>query len=326
LSPAFDFNLSTARPDRMTSSPSDTLFFIGVDGGGTKCRARLCDGDGRRLGEGEGGTANPRVGVEAAFTEIMAACRAAFAFAGLDEDGLRRAHAGLGLAGLGQKRERDLMLAQPFPFASVTADTDAYAACLGAHAGGDGAILIAGTGTAGLALVGGRRTAVGGWGFEVSDDGSGAAMGRDALRRALWAHDGLAAHTPLSREIMARFSDSPEAVVDWVGTARPRDYAGFAPLILGHADRGDPQAVGIVREAASHLSRMVMRLAECGAPGICLLGGLAPALTPRLSAAARARLAAPAGDAMDGAILMARGTISGSRPPPTAGGASGERE
>lgn len=298
----------------MTPAPYDGLLLVGVDGGGTRCRARLCDGAGRRLGEGEAGTANPRAGIESAFAEVMAACRAACRSAGIDEDALRLAHAGLGLAGLGQKRERTLMLARPFPFAALAVDTDAYAACLGAHAGGDGAILITGTGSAGLALLGGRRILVGGWGFEVSDDGSGAAMGREALRRALRAHDGLEAHTPFTREVMAGFSDSPEAIVGWVGGARPRDYARFAPLVLDHADRGDPQADAIVREAASHLSCMVLRLVECGAPSVCLLGGLASALTPRLSAKARARLGTPAGDAMDGAILMARG-LDPNRPP-----------
>lgn len=295
------------RPHIMTSGFDSTSLFIGVDGGGTRCRARLCDAAGRRLGEGEAGTANPRVGVEAAFREIMTACAAAIHAAGLDERAFGGIHAGLGLAGLGQKRERDLLLAQPFPFAGIAADTDAYAACLGAHAGRDGAILIAGTGSAGLALLGGRRITVGGWGFEVSDGGSGAAIGREALRRALLAHEGLAPRTGLAREIMAGFGDTPEAVVDWVGTARPRDYASFAPTVISHADQGDPQANAILDEAAAHLSGMVLRLAEHGAPRVCLLGGLAEPLAPRLSEPARERLGVPAGDAMDGALLMAHG-------------------
>ena len=65
-------------------------------------------------------------------------------------------------------------------------ETDAYAAWLGAFRGSAGAILILGTGSCGFTVVDGKPTYVGGWGFEVSDEGSGAAIGREALRRALW--------------------------------------------------------------------------------------------------------------------------------------------
>ncbi len=65
------------------------------------------------------------------------------------------------------------VLAAKLPFASVTADNDAYAACIGAFSGGDGGIVIAGTGSIGMALVAGERHMVGGWGFQLGDHGSG---------------------------------------------------------------------------------------------------------------------------------------------------------
>ena len=85
-----------------------------------------------------------------------------------------------------------LVYGWPHPFASMVVDTDAYASWLGAFGGRDGAILILGTGAAGLAVVEGRRTNVGGWGAEIADDGSGMAIGRTALRRSLWALEGMA--------------------------------------------------------------------------------------------------------------------------------------
>ncbi len=44
----------------MTAEP----LFLGIDGGGSKCRARLCDGAGRALGEGEAGAANVALGLD----------------------------------------------------------------------------------------------------------------------------------------------------------------------------------------------------------------------------------------------------------------------
>jgi glucosamine kinase len=286
-------------------------FYIGVDGGGTRCRARLRDAAGRCLGEGMAGPANPRKDARSAREEILHACAAALTAAGLPEDALGRAAAGLGLAGVGQEAGRAAVLALGFPFARLALDTDAYAACLGAHGGGDGAVMIVGTGSCGLALVGGRRTHVGGWGFEVSDDGSGAWIGQHAVRRSLWAHDGLAPETGLTRAVMARFGGDPDAVVAWAGSARPADHAAFAALVVEEAGRGDPLAVALMEEAAGHVSCAIGRLAEIGAPAVALVGGLAGPLRPWLPAEARSLLCEPRADAVDGAILMVARMLEG---------------
>ena len=154
--------------------------FIGVDGGGSRCRARLRDASGALLGEGAGGPGNARLG-EAAFNGVMAACLQALEVAGLGEADLGRVHAGLGLAGTQQAEDLQSVYGWPHPFASLVVDTDAYVSWLGAFGGRDGAILILGTGAAGLAVVDGRRTTVGGWGADIADDGSGMAIGRTAL-------------------------------------------------------------------------------------------------------------------------------------------------
>src|SRR3954468_136041 len=141
---------------------ADTLF-IGIDGGGTHCRARIRDGAGRLRGEGTGGPANLRLGPEVAMASIVAAARTAAEAGGLDDGDLKRASVGLGMAGAIDEPRNGALLSQPHPFPRVAIDTDAYIAWLGAFAGGDGAILIIGTGSAGLAVVQGQRFNVGGW-------------------------------------------------------------------------------------------------------------------------------------------------------------------
>ena len=59
------------------------------------------------------------------------------------------------------------------PFLHAVFTTDAHAACIGAHGARDGGIIIVGTGSAGLALLGGTVHRVGGWGFPVSDEEAG---------------------------------------------------------------------------------------------------------------------------------------------------------
>ena len=70
----------------------------------------------------------------------------------------------------------------PHPFRSVVYAHDATIACIGAHGAKDGGIVIVGTGSVGFAVVGEREIRVGGYGFPISDEGSGADLGLHAIR------------------------------------------------------------------------------------------------------------------------------------------------
>lgn len=282
--------------------------FLGIDGGGTKCRARLRDAKGNLLGEGTGGPSNIRLDPDLVWTSIISACREALAQAGLQESHLSAAHAGMGAAGAGQASAVERLLSRPHPFASFAIDTDAHTAWLGAFNGGDGAILIVGTGSCGYGGANGRCHYVGGWGYEISDEGSGSTIGREVLRRSVWAHDGRIPSTPLSETVLRDFNNSLEEMVDWVGKARPGDYATYAPLVLEHANRRDPLGMAIIEDAAAGVARIATRLLELGAPAICLFGGLAEPLKPWLPPPVQAIIVPPEADALDGAILLARDT------------------
>jgi glucosamine kinase len=166
--------------------------------------------------------------------------------------------------------------------------------------------VIVGTGSIGWAILGGRHYRVGGWGFPVSDEGSGAWLGCEAVRRALEALDGRARWTPLLEDVAERFAADPHAMVRWMAAARPRDFAHLAPLVVAHAGRSDGAARALMQRAAGHIDGLAARLAEHGAARLALAGGLARSLEPWLGEAVRARLVAPAGDALDGALRLAR--------------------
>ncbi|MFT3996767.1 MAG: BadF/BadG/BcrA/BcrD ATPase family protein [Asticcacaulis sp.] len=289
-------------------------YFLGIDGGGSNCRARLRDADGRLIGEGISGSANIRLGLDLIWGHIMEATDQALTKGGLNREALSHTAIGLGLAGITSAADAERTVAAGPRFAFASAGTDAHAAVLGAFSGRDGAILITGTGSAGYAWVKGEGHAVGGWGFEVSDDGSAAALGRDALRVSLHAHDGLAPRSAFTQAVMARFGGHPSGVVAWVTEARPKDYGTLAPLILSHAQGGDPVAVSLVERAAQNLGRYMRRLNELGAPKICLVGGMAEVLTPWLAPWTRPVLAEAEHDAIEGALLMAHGAGNGLTP------------
>ena len=287
---------------------SDGLF-IGIDGGGTHCRARLADAAGNILGEGRAGPANTRLGLAKVFAEIHAACERALREAGLPTVMLGQLHAGLGLAGLTLPSECAKVVASRHPFASAAFATDVHIACLGAHGGGDGGILILGTGSCGGGIVNARAFTLGGWGFRLSDHGSGANLGLAALRKALLAQEKIIPRTALSREIMARFDHSPEQAVLWADTARPRDYAELAPLVFHHAGKNDVLALQLLRQTVEHIVLLIEALLARGVSRIALSGGLAGPVLAYLPD--NLPLVSAQGDALCGALQLARQSPAG---------------
>ena len=281
-------------------------FLIGIDGGATSCQARIRDMDGNLLGEGEGGPANIHSDFPLAKASVRTATKSALAAAGLDERSLTRAHAGLGLAGAGIKAASDRLVSELTNFASVELETDAYVAWLGAHHGANGGIAILGTGSCGLAVVDGRRIAVAGWGPDVSDEAGGQRMGREALRRTLWAYDGRAEKCGLTAAILTRFNWDPAQIVTFAAGASSADYARFAPLIFKYALADDPLAVTLVSETAEAAISIIDTLGAAGAPSVSLIGGLAEPLLPWLPNRLSGFITPPQSDPADGAILMAR--------------------
>lgn len=285
-------------------------YFLGVDGGGTGCRARLEDADGRALGQGLSGPATTRLGVPAAWASVLRAVDAAYDEAGLDSAARARTRLGVALAGIGRKGALAELEAIAQGFAATVFTSDAMGACIGAHTGRDGAIVIAGTGSVGIGMVAGRMLRVGGYGFPVSDEGSGADLGLRAVQLALRARDGRIELSALMYEVMARFHDDPVEVVAWMDAATASDYATFAPMVMRHADQGDPMARRIVQAGAEQIDVIVRHLFDQGAPRVSLLGGLASPLEPWLAPDVRRRLRPPDGDGVAGALVLARGGVT----------------
>jgi glucosamine kinase len=280
--------------------------YLGVDGGGTNCRARLITSSGKILGEAVSGPANLRLGLRRSFAAVSVVTADCLDQAGLPFSQARRIIACLALAGASEPTQLAAAQAHEYPFAKTLVTTDAHAACIGAHGERDGGIIVAGTGSIGWARVKGRTYRIGGWGLPISDEGSGAWLGCEALRRVLWANDGRTGWTPALRAVSAEFDHDPHAIVRWTHSASPRDFGSFAPHIIEHAARGDPVASELMQRAAAHIDAIAARLAALGATRLALVGGCARFIQSWLSDETKSRLVEPAGDALQGALHLAR--------------------
>lgn len=279
-------------------------FVVGIDGGGTSCRAAVANRSGTILAQAKSGSANIRTDLEGAYKNIMAAVSDCAAEIGTSVDVLKQGIAVLGLAG-GNVGNYSARLKALLGFRESIIVNDGIIALHGALGSHDGVIGIVGTGSVFVARSRGAIRSIGGWGFQVGDLGGGARLGRQLLEEALLAHDGARPSSPLTERVMAMFEGDPRKVVDQVRDATPGFYGSFAPLIVEAARAHDPVADALLDQGCRNVERMLGAIMSPDTDRICLLGGLAAIYSARIGERYRKLLKPPLGDALQGAVAMA---------------------
>lgn len=287
--------------------------FIGVDGGGTKSKLVMRDEAGNFLGSGRSGAANIRLSVDTALNSIEEAFAQALTEAKINRhDKDYHFHIGLGLAGTEVPEACTEFLARLSYFDTVRMESDAYAACLGAHEGEDGAILIVGTGVIGYKVKNGQHKRVSGWGFPYDDVGGGAWFGMHAIRYTLEWCDGRREHSPFLEAVYQSFHNSVTTIVSWADKASATEYATLAPIVTQYLAQGDRWAVELAERGGQSLCRVVEALIEGDETfPLCLFGGLASFMEPYLKANLKLNIVSRKQDATEGALLMVKKMAQG---------------
>ena len=294
-----------------------TRILIGADVGGSKTAVGVSDGSGI-IARADGAGAAVRPGRALVSSAVIAeVVRQALAKAGrLTGDVLF-----VGAAGAGREPERDELrkaLRGENLATTVVVSTDIEIALAAAFDEGPGIVVSAGTGSVAVGRDrAGKHHRIGGYGWQMGDEGSGYAIGRAALGAVSRAADGRSPRTALSERVLSvSRSENFDALVRWAAGASPAEVASLAPHVFDVAAHGDPLAQGILDYAARELSQ----LAVCLIPamdleppvGVALTGGLLTAEGP-LRRSVLARIREDPGltpiearvDAVEGAILLA---------------------
>lgn len=280
-------------------------YLIGVDGGGSGTRALLQRRGGEVIGRGGAGPSALGQGVPQAWRNVEAAVRAAFADAGVAVPAWDRCALVAGLSGVSHPPLRDSFLAANIGLAQLAAETDSYTMLLGAHGGRPGAILIAGSGSIAEALrANGSRATVGGWGFPVADDGSGAWLGLHAVRHAQAAMDGRANVSPLARQVWMRCGDDRETLQSWCEAAGQFEFAQLARLVFD-LEGADPDAAALLQRATAALEDLALAIDPRGRLPLAAAGSIGERLAPRMRPALRERLVPVQEGAAAGALRLA---------------------
>lgn len=270
---------------------------LGVDGGGTGCRAAVADLSGHVLGRGEAGAANIASEPDGAAGNIREAVEQALGQAGGTGASIRRAVLGLAGANLPGAPER---LATSLPYPKVTIVTDAVTATRGALGEGDGILAAIGTGSVFATQRAGQIRQFGGYGFTLGDEGSGASLGRALLSRALRAHDGVLPMTALLSTLLAEMN-GPGGIVAFAFTAQPADFAALARRITASTD---PAAQSILQAAEAEVAATLDALQTGTGLPVVFLGGLGPHYARRFQT--RWPILPALGTGLDGALHLAQ--------------------
>lgn len=286
--------------------------FIGVDGGGTKTVVSVEDEAGNVLGTAVAGPANIRISVEQAWQSINLALENILSSHAVSLTAPSiPLYAGMGLAGCEIKSAYDAFLAVKHPFKTLLLTSDAYTACLGAHGGHDGAIIIVGTGVIGFQIENEHTSRVGGWGFPHDDQGGGAWLGLHAISHALCCYDGRLPESALAKSIYQHFKNDISTLISWANQANSSMFAELAPIVIAQMQAGESTAVALIKQAAQEVEKIDTALiaAQRDKQKILprtLLGGISEFIQPYLSIERRNMLTCKQASPDKGAILMVK--------------------
>lgn len=304
-------------------------YYLGVDGGGTNCRVRLADENLKTLAEVKNGRSNLQIDDgEPAYKAISDGTRDVFKAAGIDYAETANTYACFGMAGGRMDSARAAFAARPWPFAGVKVYDDIDIAHAGALGGEDGGVIIVGTGSAALAIVGGERFQSGGWGFPIGDQMSGAILGRELVRYTVEAEDGLVEASPLTKAVVAKLGGTNQAIMTWAFAAEmdlkiisrdgsegcddvligraPAEFGKLMPLFIEYLEAGDPVAKKMLEIELSAIDTYVRWFQSHNAHVMAIVGGFGERLFPIIQQRYGNFVALPKFEPLHGAVILAR--------------------
>lgn len=294
-------------------------FFLGIDGGGTKTRCVVGD-ERSELGVATSSSSKvQRVGEACARDALAGAVHQACVHAGISPRQIVRSCAGITGAArpeiLGVMR--DLMTSIVDGQVEIVGDIEiAFEDGFGS---GPGVMLIAGTGSIAFGRnKRGESARAAGWGYPISDEGSGQWIGAEAVRVALRARDRGQPAGLLNDLIEKLGASSFEDFIVRLNANPPVDFATLFPTVLAASDKGDSVASDILtragRELADIAGIVVERLFDEQSVSVATHGGvLASSALVRNCFAQELRTQYPRVTLLDREIDPARGALGRAR-------------
>jgi glucosamine kinase len=254
--------------------------FLGIDGGGSQTSCAIGD-ENTLLGSGSGAGSNVlRVGEAQARKSIATAIREACSAAKVAPKQITRTC--IGVAGGARPETTEIIqrILSHLVSGEIEVVGDMVVAMEAASGSGPGVVVIAGTGSIayGRSAIG-QTARAGGWGFAISDEGSGHWIGRAAVSAAMRGFDEGQSNGLLESMMKAWGATTREQMIVVSNSSPPPDFAGLFPAVLAAVDAGDPKAHDILAQAGVELATLakivILRLfAEAASVPVAMSGGV----------------------------------------------------
>jgi N-acetylglucosamine kinase-like BadF-type ATPase len=248
---------------------SNKAYFLGIDGGQSHTTALVADARGQIVGVGHAGASNHTRapgGRERLTNAINRSVDTALQQAGLlrNQTVAQFNFASAHLAMTGEPHEKVEIVKELLRAEHLVVGHDALGALAGAHAGGEGVIVLAGTGSVACGeavdAAGERRSVrVGGRGYLFADEGSAFAIARQAVSLAMRRADRVDDLDELQRTLLKHFKRAKveNIIEDFYAGAISRDQlAAFAARVAALAERGERTAQALIDQAACDLAEL----------------------------------------------------------------------
>ncbi len=244
--------------------------YLGIDGGGSKTACAVADEVQLLATASAGPSTVVRVGEERAREGLQAAIRAACHAAGVDAASVTRTCVGVAGASVPTVRGAVERIVGECVGGEVQVVGDMEVAMEAALGAAPGVMVIAGTGSIAFARNGEGRTArAGGWGYAISDEGSGHWIGRRAVSAVMRAADEGRAGT-LEHEVCRAWQiNSRSDLVKEGNRMPPPDFSQLLPAVLAAGKAGDPDAIGVLTDAGTELARLAAIVTQQLWPAEC---------------------------------------------------------
>jgi len=253
--------------------------YLGIDAGGTKTDCAVSNGA-ELLGQATGASCKlARVGKERGRENLQAVIRQATQAAGVEASTIQHVCIGMSGASLAEAVQwAQQTIRELIPDSTIYVAGDHVIAHRAAFGTSPGVLVISGTGSIAFGRNQNGETArAGGWGPNVSDEGSAFWVGREAVTAALHAFD-FGNPNGLLAAIAECWKVAPEEVIRMANASEPR-FPELAGPVVNAAEQGDDTARSIMERAGQALaglaSAVIKRLwPSGGVVPVALAGGV----------------------------------------------------
>lgn len=292
-------------------SDDEEVYFLGIDGGGTKTAMILADSTGKQIRSLITDCCNPvDIGMDRC-TQVLRN--------GIYEicEGISLASVVMfaGIAGGSAMKEPLSAFFRNFHFRRFACDSDNCNIMQAGLGEDDGITLIMGTGICAWSRVGKDVSRTAGWGYLIDDGGSAYNIGQDALKAYYSAIDESGEAGILTERISDLFQKDPHSLLRQVYNGGKKWIASLAPLVFSAAKDGDGAAERILKRnmgvAAGIVETAAKRFPE-GKVRVVIAGGLTeqPCVVEYLQSALRGlrryQISVLDTEPVMGAVMLAR--------------------